>query len=371
MRQRFVTRLTFGIAIAAAAFYLWPAPKLASRIGAIEFAEVGARSARNLLAVQPFLTPADYRDSRALHSRLAGLLSAARERNLLTDRTVVVFPEHIGTWLVAGHAPAAAYAAPHMSGAALALIAGDPFAFARAFFASNEVDRTAAAMFRSRSPMMARAYQDVFADLTREYAVSIVAGSIVLEAPTIADGRLSTRRGPLYNVSAVFNPDGSLADHLVVKAYPIPSERRFAASASEDEAPVFLTPAGRLGLLICADSWHPDRYAALRRAGAEFLAVPGFIDRSDSWSAPWGGYVTPEPGDISRADIGAISEGRAWGKYAMPGRIAASGAGAGVTVFLRGRLWDMGADGRTLAISGREVFEGADTDGAAITAVWL
>lgn len=55
----------------------------------------------NLLGIQPELFPSDYSSLIRLHRKLAAYLEQARERGLLNDKTIVVLPEHIGTWLFA------------------------------------------------------------------------------------------------------------------------------------------------------------------------------------------------------------------------------------------------------------------------------
>lgn len=55
----------------------------------------------NLLGIQPELQGADYRSALHLHRKLSAYLDQARQQGLLNPKTVVVLPEHIGTWLVA------------------------------------------------------------------------------------------------------------------------------------------------------------------------------------------------------------------------------------------------------------------------------
>ncbi|MCW5724587.1 MAG: hypothetical protein KIS81_06485 [Maricaulaceae bacterium] len=352
------------------AFRYWPAEPRAEPHFIAAYDEFGARTGASMVGVQPWLTPADYRDALALRQRLDGYVSEAARMGWITERSVVVFPEHIGTWLVAVDAPAAAYGARGVDGAMTALIAARPFGFLGAYLRSDEADRAAAAIFRMRADAMAAAYTDVFGALARDYGVTIAAGSIVLPAPRIEDGRVVAGDGPLYNVSAVFGPDGRAMAPLVLKTYPIPSEAGFTA-AGPAEQPVFDTPAGRLGVLICADSWHPDLYESLREGGAELLAVPAYLQPSGIWAEPWGGYVTPWPDDAYREHAGLLTEGEAWVTYSMPGRAGEHGLRAGLTVFLDGRLWDLGADGRTLARAGDAFHVGSREIGGVISVLWL
>ena len=55
----------------------------------------------NLLGIQAWMETADYASETEFYSRLSGYLDAARHKGWLNPRTIAVFPEYIGTWLVA------------------------------------------------------------------------------------------------------------------------------------------------------------------------------------------------------------------------------------------------------------------------------
>ncbi|MCC5981197.1 MAG: carbon-nitrogen hydrolase family protein [Oceanicaulis sp.] len=359
-----------ALALVWAGWRYWPVSGDTPPQEAIAVTALGSPSGRNLIGVEPALHQSDYRSPAALQSRLAAYLDAARDAGAIVPGSVVIFPEHVGTWLVASGAPASAFSARTVDGAMMSLAGAHPVSFAGALIGSNEDDRLAAALFRMRSVAMARNYQSVFAGLAREYGVTLVAGSIVLADPYVEDGAVRVRQGgPLYNVTAVFGPDGSPHPQLVRKAYPIPSEAGFTASAPPDGYPLFDTPAGRLGVLVCADSWHPDVYAAVGEA--ELLAVPAYLQPSGVWDQPWGGYVTPWPGDVPRGDAGRLTEGEAWQTHALAGRLSSTQALAGMTAFLGGTLWDMGSDGAAIAVNGEDVHTATRTPGGQVVVLWV
>jgi predicted amidohydrolase len=360
--------LIAAVAVLFTAWLKWPLPS-ANQHPSITTQEFGGPSDRALLLVEPALSARDYQSATSLHGALAAYLDEAKARGWITGKTIVVFPEHVGTWLVAAKAPPLAYRASTLTVATISLIADHPVMFAKMLMDSPEQDRSAAAIFRSRSRAMATDYSDVFSSLARDYAATIVAGSIVLENPSIERGEISTRPGALYNVSAVFAPDGSVAPSLIFKRHPIPSEASFTA-AGDAPMPVFDMPAGKLGVLICADSWHPELYSELSSAGADAIAVPAFLQGDGEWTRQWTGYVTPTPEDVSPDDYGTLSEGDAWRTYALPGRIGLTGARAGGTAFLHGALWDLGSDGRTLGVAHGGQFIGADNPGGSISVIW-
>ncbi|KAA5801674.1 carbon-nitrogen hydrolase family protein [Alkalicaulis satelles] len=337
---------------------------------AITLEQQGAPSGRALIAIEPSLSAHDYRSAQALEAALSAYLDSAHDAGALEGAAIAVFPEHAGTWLAAANAQSGVYRAQTLDGAMAALALSRPVGTLTSVIASPEPERAAAGLFRARGPAMARDYQAVFSALARRYGVTIVAGSIVLPDPRVENGQLSVNRaGPLYNVTAVFAPDGSLHRELVRKVYPIPSEAGFTASAPP-ALPIFDTPAGALGVLICADSWHPDVYAGL--AGApDLIAVPAFLQPTGVWDAPWGGYVTPWPDDAPRRDAGRLTEAEAWIAHSLPRRLADTSAQLGVTAFARGAPWDLGADGQTLIATPHSHQLGPRTPGGAVVVAWV
>lgn len=75
--------------------------------------------------------------------------------------------------------------------------------------------------------------------------------------------------GVLFNVAGVHMPDGTTV--YVAKTHLPRIERHYFAAG--DDMPVVDTPAGRLGLLICADASFPETARALALRGAEIICV--------------------------------------------------------------------------------------------------
>jgi predicted amidohydrolase len=326
----------------------------------------------NLLGVQPYMTAADYAMPASFLAKLNGYVDEAARCGWINARTIVVFPEHIGTWLAAAGGGETVAQAKTLAAALRPLVLRNLGRFLPAFVRARERDRVAASLFRINAASMLSIYEDVFGGLARGYGVTIVAGSIVLPDPRVEDGRIRLGAGPLYNVSAVFASDGRVHPRLARKIHPIDSEQPFVTAASLADLPIFETPAGRLGVLVCADGWYPEPYIQLQKQGVELIAVPSYVAGTGLWRQPWGGYNgSATPADVDLGDVGVLSEGEAWRRYCLAGRMASSAARAGINVFLRGELWDLGGDsGDTLAIHGETVVE-TSSERAAILNLWL
>lgn len=332
------------------------------------------RERGNLLGIEPYITPQDYVSEEAFFNKLNYYLLAAQHEKWLNEKTIVVFPEYIGSWLVLAHESEKIFQASTLAAAEQAVVFDHLLKFGVNFLKSKEKGKTEAAFFRMKADQMAATYEAVFSQLARKYGVTLIAGSIVLPAPRISNQKLILNEGPLHNVSVVYQPDGTPHPHLVYKSFPTSKELPFTTPASINDIHSFETPAGRLGVLICADSWYPQAYAPSKEQGIDLLAIPSFDTFGiQKWHQPWHGYDGWQvPADVDTNDINKITEAEAWEKYALAGRMHSSGARYGMNIFLRGLLWDQDLGGRPATlVRDNVVFVEEQTQKAAILSLWL
>jgi predicted amidohydrolase len=379
VKRKLLRRVLVGLVMILACYGLWsrwdrhPPAGSSAGLKLAETRSVGRNVGKgNLLGIQPYLTPADYANEGRFRARLNSYLAAARAQGFIGRKTIVVFPEYTGSWLVCAGEKQSVYAAKTTNAAIRIVVASNLASFSWHYLSNHMPDRTQCALFRMKARCMARVYERTFSRLAKHYGVTVVAGSIILPSPEVRDGAVAIGDGPLYNACAVYGPDGQAQAPIVRKAFPTPDELRFINAGQVDDLPVFDTPAGRLGVLICADSWYPSAYHRLKQQGVQIIAVPCYLFPSGAWTRPWPGYQgAAAPPDVERADVRRISEGQAWSKYALPGRMAQTGATAGLNVFLRGRFWDLGADGQSTALLRDSRYACSRADGGALLNIWL
>ncbi len=355
-------------------------PVISTSIGRID--RIGADAGRgNLLGIQPWMTPDDYRSEETFRQKLNAYLQTAKDSGLISPlKTIVILPEYLGTWLVAADESQKVYAAETVQSALTLMVLTNPVTFTKAYWNAPEsvTDKAKYAVFAMKGQEMADVYTKTFDHLAAKYEVTIVAGSILLPAPHVENHHIVVKNGPLYNISAVFHPDGRLDPQLVKKVFPVADELPFVCPTNAANVPVFNTPVGRLGVLVCADSWNSAVYRTLKQKGATLLAVPSFSAGNGIWKTTWKGYSgTITPAD-ARADIGQMTEGKAWLTHAMAGRAAPeAGITKGLNVFLRGKLWDLGSDGTTIILNktldkpSPDLKPAHRVDGALLTCLWL
>ncbi len=179
----------------------------------------------NLLGIQPELFPTDYQSPERLHRKLAAYLQTARDQGFLNAKTVVVLPEHIGTWLMVGGEKDELYQASTLKEAMNWLAVSNPLAFIQALVSAQGDSRLDDAYLRMKAERMAHDYQALFGGLAKEFGITLVAGSIVLPEPSVSDGELRIGRGALYNSSLVFGSDGRPIGQPQRQRHPVFEQR--------------------------------------------------------------------------------------------------------------------------------------------------
>jgi len=341
---------------------------------AVDDGQPGERG--NLLGVQAELFPADYQSLERLHRKLAAYLAQARDKGLVNSKTIVVLPEHVGTWLFATGEKNQLYQAATIDEAMTWLSVSNPLKFMAAMLGATGENRLNDAHLRMKAASMAKDYQALFGGLAKDFGVTLVAGSIVLPQPRVVDGKLEVGSGPLFNSSLVFGIDGLPIGQPQRQLYPASYQRGYIQSAADAPLNVVDTPAGRLGILIGIDSWYPRNYSRLNDSGAELIAVPAFVVGNGGWRKPWRGVPGVDLAPPLDMPAGSLSEGEAWQRLTLTSKTPGSSARAGVSVFMRGQFWDQGSAGHSFASrNGLKIIEPSPDDktghGARLINLWL
>lgn len=304
----------------------------------------------NIIALSPYLHTYDFSSEQSFRNMMHYYLDFAKRKKLLNDSTIVLLPEYIGTWLVAANENKNVYTDTSLTDAMKTIVFSKVFKFGVAYLQAHSSDKTKEALFKMKADKMLAIYQNTFSALAKEFKITIVAGSVVLPNPSIKNGKIEIdNSGKLYNISVVFDTNGKALSPLCKKLFPINEEKTFTAAATSTEIPIYSTLAGNIAVLICADAWYPSVYEQLKNKNVSLLAVPSFVAGKNAWSEKWKGYDgAATPTDVDKKDINELTEQEAWYKYAMLGRIKTTGIKAGINLFLRGDLWNLGNDGQTL-----------------------
>jgi len=188
------------------------------------------------------------------------------EKAMATSPQLIVFPEHIGTPLVAMGHVRDPQDAPAIELAMLSILDAEQEKV-QAIVAQHQVSAMRA-LLMSREAEMREAYLGTFSNLAKKHEVYIMTGSTSLPEPED-----STQ---VSNVAYIINPEGEVVG-FQRKVHLLDTEGQGGLDlvpGTLEELKVFETPFGKLGIAICLDCFHVDVVNRLVELGAEFLIDP-------------------------------------------------------------------------------------------------
>lgn len=118
-------------------------------------------------------------------------------------------------------------------------------------------------------------YLDKYIALAKECNINMVPGTIV----ELHDAGTENER--LLNVAYFITNTGEIAGKYVKKNLWGDIERLHLTSSSRDPHPVFDTPMGKVGMLICWDLAFPEAFREMIAQGAKMIIIPTFWTLSD------------------------------------------------------------------------------------------
>lgn len=328
----------------------------------------------NLIGINTYMEPSDYASKDHFYAKLDAYLNECQKKHWLTPKTVVIFPEYIGTWLVVAGEKKSAYTASTIEDALTTFVYSNYLSYLASWFMSPDsaIDKVKHSLFATKGKRMAKIYADTFTALAKKYGVTIVGGSILLQHPSVKNNKIIVKNGSLENITAVFNPDGSIQRALTRKRFPTSDELPFIIRCQPSDLPIYDLPIGKTAVMICADSWYPEVYEKIMQQQVNVIAVPAYSPSAHAMQSTWKGYSGFQtPADVNQQDIGKISLRDAWLKYTMPTRIQKMNTPYGMTVSLRGKLWDLGADGELMIYQKGTVICPKPMEGASMVCMWL
>ncbi|GAB7323599.1 hypothetical protein MBLNU13_g07090t1 [Cladosporium sp. NU13] len=113
-------------------------------------------------------------------------------------------------------------------------------------------------------------YLKNYCDLAKELNINIVPGTILELHDAGTPGEV------LLNVAYFIDNTGAIAGRYVKKNLWGAIERDHLTSSAMEEHPVFDTPLGKVGMLICWDLAFPEAWRELIAQGAKMVIIPTF-----------------------------------------------------------------------------------------------
>lgn len=305
----------------------------------------------NILAVQPYMEVSDYFNQDIYKSKISQYLDAANTKDFIDKNTLIIYPENVGTWLVLVGEKHSISGMKSLKKVMGALAWSNVFDFFLGFLKTgDEINTESSAIFRMKAKSMLEAYYTTFSELSEETGAYIIAGSIVLPAPSVVEGKIYVElNGPLYNASFLFGPDGNVIGEPILK--PFPDSTLDLDSKEPRKSQVFELPFGKTSIAICRDSWHSQSYKNVSDQSSETVLVTSFC--TGEHSAPFSETEdamesNSRKGDSKNTDYLVKLESEKEHYLSSSTRNVKSNVA--FNVFLHGDLWDLDLTGQAHAM---------------------
>lgn len=222
--KKFFLRIGILLAVLFAGYFIWSLTGRATEKESgwsknpefkvrFEYSEQGADSGKgNLIGIQPYLTAVNYSTAYNFETSLRFYFEQLKREGKLNSQSIVVLPEHIGTWLVLANEKQSVYKAASLHTAFNSMKAASVFSYLNGWFKSPVTDKNNYAILHLKAAKMARQYKQVFATLAKEYKCRIAAGSILLPDVAVdSSNTIQPKTGAvLYNTFFVFDTTGTI-----------------------------------------------------------------------------------------------------------------------------------------------------------------
>ncbi|RXK58545.1 hypothetical protein ESA94_18100 [Lacibacter luteus] len=245
MKKIFI-RITILLAVLLAGYFIWSLtgratekesgwsknPEFKARFAYVEY---GADSSKgNLIGIQPYLTAVNYSTAYNLETSLRFYFEQLKREGKLNSKSVVVLPEHIGTWLVLANEKESVYKASSVEEAFKHIKTASLFSYLNGWFKSPVQDKNSYAVFHLKASKMATQYKQLFAALAKEYKCRIAAGSLLLpDAVVDASNSIQPKPGTaLYNTFFVFDTSGAIVQPVTKQPLNNSDIRSFTATGN-------------------------------------------------------------------------------------------------------------------------------------------
>lgn len=221
------------------------------------------------VAVQWMFRLDDYSSSSSFRSRVLSLMKMIDDEIGLDENSLVVFPEHIGSFLLFMDYVDKVRACTKLEEAARRMALPNILKLLLLRIIHRCTWNEALVMLRCRKAF--RAYVDAFSEASREFETYVVAGSIIVPRMSPCGELLDHH---FYNTSYVFNPEGDVVG-IQRKVHLVDFEKEIGISpASIEDVKAVKLEWGRIGVAICYDAFFNDVLKKLSADGAHILVQP-------------------------------------------------------------------------------------------------
>ncbi|MCP5494253.1 MAG: hypothetical protein H7A23_06820 [Leptospiraceae bacterium] len=326
----------------------------------------------NLVGMQVSISGIDYSTEHRFYDKLETLMQHAKYNGFLNHQTTVLFPEHIGTFLVLNGEKPSAYLADDYKKAISSMKLSNIINYYLNYFNSSSGTKDIETLLKIKAEAVRDTYYKVFSKLAKIYGVYIVAGTIVLPSPIVRDGKIYIREGKLENVSFVFSPKGDVMELHSAKKTLSKVESYLLNSDKSKTTPLIqsnLLPYTS-AIIISHDTLGNSSYLLNTEKIPDAILSPSSILKEEDLAWYFSKNLSKFNPNIKEVLKEKNSPTDLWLTYSLPQWIFFSGARIGLQVFLNGHIIGLNLSGYSYYIMGTEIDVVPSREDSAIINVW-
>ena len=222
------------------------------------------------VAVQMEFRLNDFLSSRNFRERIFDIMKRIDKMVELNERSLVVFPEDVGSFLVFLDEDVSSF--DGLERVAKAIIKKNFFTLLLKRIRYNVGWITSFILSKYRK--IWDSYYGTFSDVAKEYGCYIVGGSLLIPRIEVQKGKVNRISNRIYNTSYLFGTKGEIVG-VQRKVHLIELEEKLEiSSASLSELRVYKTSIGRIGIAICYDAFFKDVVEKLVLQETDILVQP-------------------------------------------------------------------------------------------------
>ncbi len=298
----------------------------------------------NIVAIQPFMYPADYSSKERFFNKLESYLLKAKSNGFLKDHTTIIFPDHIGTPLYLSYQRKEVYTSQTLENALSFYNSPKyPFLEKRIIKTQNELINE---ILDTKYKDVAEMYTSTFSDLAKIYKVNILSGTVVLPQLSINDGKIVFTGKDRKVYGFMFNSSG-LITQKVERRHIFNFEKEFIVSGNPPEEGIVVPGiSNKMAVIISADTLSPLSYTRIIQVTDLWVSpsikpsaeIPNFSD------AKFSGELQNPSKSLFKDSDSLLTNREQWHKFSITGRHASTSSKSYIQVFLNGEFYDIKLD---------------------------
>jgi hypothetical protein len=306
----------------------------------------------NLLGIQAYMVPADYSSSERFYRKLESYLLSAKKAGYLNSKTIILFPEDIGTPLVLLGEKRETYLSSSLKSASDTIVYSNLISYIKSKILNRFSKNRIETLLYMKANIMAEVYKNTFSKLSAVYGVHILAGSIVLPNAKVIEGNIILNSDNLKNTAFLFSPAGKIILNPFHKKRIYDTEKFLKPGEPSENILINLPDLNQnLIFLFGNETNYIDSYSSIATSQNIIISSSILTGREKiDWANPEISSDLKNKKPLYSESDKPLDTLSLWQKYSLPEKYNSILARAAMQVFLKGKFFEYELQGQSFIL---------------------